>query len=105
MKYFFYKNSNRLSRGKLQKFEDLPDFAKENFKIIKIYLKKFLNKDVKVYVKGSFYWGFWNENSDYDVSLNEYINEKEFKNFILQYINIKVDILPLVSEIDSVEIP
>jgi predicted nucleotidyltransferase len=61
----------RIKRGKLEKFEDLPEFAKNNFILIKKELTNLLGKEVEVSIYGSFHWGDWCEDSDYDVVINE----------------------------------
>lgn len=65
------KKHSRVKRGKLQKFEDLPEFAKNNFILIKKELTTLLGKEVKLSIYGSFHWGDWFEDSDYDVVINE----------------------------------
>jgi len=65
------KKHSRIKRGRLEKFEDLPEFAKNNFILIKKDLIALLGKEVKLSVYGSFHWGDWCEDSDYDVVVNE----------------------------------
>jgi predicted nucleotidyltransferase len=105
MDQILYKNSNRLKRGRLQNFEHLPDFAKDSFKLIKNEILKFSKETIKVYVYGSFYWGFWCDESDFDIVITEKINDYEFKKFMSDTYNIKVDIFTFIPENELVEIP
>jgi predicted nucleotidyltransferase len=62
-----YKNRNRITRGVLGRFEDLPQIHQNNFCLIKKTVQEFF--DENVYVYGSFYWGYWDNKSDYDVCI------------------------------------
>jgi hypothetical protein len=68
------KGRERPNRGLLQNFEDLPIERQEMFRNIKKILVEYFKKDIDVCVAGSHFYGYWDELSDYDVS----INEKEF---------------------------
>jgi len=105
MKQIFYKNTLRLNRGKLCNFDDLPDFAKNNFKLIKKELLTFSDYKKQVYVHGSFRWGFWSEDSDFDIIITEKIDVSKFKIFMLETYGVRVDIFILIPENDYVEIP
>jgi len=64
----------RTRRGHLKSFSDLPVDVQEKFKTLS---KEILEADPNidnVYVFGSYYWGFWDELSDYDAA----IEQKEF---------------------------
>ena len=65
-----YKNRERLFRGPLSSFKKLPEEKQKKFIWIAEIIRKYLTSDVKIYVFGSFYWGFWDENSDYDVIID-----------------------------------
>jgi hypothetical protein len=105
MNQIFYKDTFRIKRGKLRLFEELPDFAKNNFLLIKKKLLEISNYTEKVYIHGSFCWGFWYEGSDFDIIITEKINEQEFKKFMLDTYDIKVDIFTFIPENELVEIP
>jgi predicted nucleotidyltransferase len=68
------KNRERELRGILENFYDLPTFHQDNFCIIKRVVQNYFNENVYVY--GSFYWGYWDEKSDYDV----FIRHRDTKN-------------------------
>lgn len=61
----------RVSRGILQSFNDLPLDKQGIFKIIKKEINDF-NINHEIFVFGSYYWGFWDEESDYDVLVNHH---------------------------------
>jgi len=60
----------RLVRGILNDFYSLPFEHQEKFKTIKSVICDLLGSQTNVYVFGSFYWGIWDEYSDYDVLLD-----------------------------------
>jgi predicted nucleotidyltransferase len=64
------KGRIRVNRGKLKSFDLLPQNVQENFKVIKNILCELIGSETNVYVFGSFYWGFWDEESDYDILLD-----------------------------------
>lgn len=64
------KNRVRFLRGKISNFKDLTEKHQNDFITIKKVINKFLGDSTNVYVFGSFYWGFWDEFSDYDVLLD-----------------------------------
>ena len=59
------KGRERLKRGELINFTDLPVERQEIFKKIKKSINEII--DVNVYVYGSHNHGYWDEQSDYDV--------------------------------------
>jgi len=70
------KERVRINRGVLKYFSELPMDKQIIFKNIKKTINLYLNKETNVYVFGSFYWGFWDETSDFDVTI-----EYEFNNY------------------------
>jgi predicted nucleotidyltransferase len=101
------KDRKRILRGTLKNFEDLPELHKHNFCLIKKTVQNFFNENVYVY--GSFYWGHWDEQSDYDVAIR-YKKVKDVKNELLSVFStiketlknqhgLNVDILMLREEI------
>jgi len=66
-----YKGRERLVRGRLKTFEDLPIEVQNDFKIIKETIIENLGRELDVFVFGSYNHGNWDELSDYDVIINE----------------------------------
>lgn len=101
MNTIIYKKRERFDRGKLNSFQDLPSDVQEKFTTI----KKEINKDnpnTKCYVMGSYYWGFWDENSDYDLNVNRPI--KNLESIKSRLNEIKFDVLN-VNLFREIEIP
>jgi predicted nucleotidyltransferase len=96
------KNRIRQNRGKLKVFNDLPENVKLDFKLIKEEINKKI-EGLNLYVFGSYYWGFWDDESDYDINID--IDEitlsfderiklfKEIKDTIREKYKIKLDII------------
>jgi predicted nucleotidyltransferase len=82
-----YKNRNRLNRGVLANFEQLPELHQNNFSLIKKVIKE--KFDEEIYVYGSFYWGYWDEYSDYDVCVKYKKIEIPKKELLNIFFNIK----------------
>jgi predicted nucleotidyltransferase len=101
------KGRNRPFRGVLKDFYELPENHQNNFLLIKKFIQNFFNEDVYVY--GSFYWGNWDEESDYDVFIkyrktndpkNElFSNFSKIKNLLKKHHNLNVDVLMIREEI------
>jgi hypothetical protein len=66
METIIHKNRVRLNRGVLTDFNSLPEHAQNNFIRIKNSINN-IKPNTKCYVMGSYYWGFWDDYSDYDV--------------------------------------
>lgn len=102
------KDRIRENKGKLHNFYDLPLIHQKNFTIIKNRLQKEFGEAINVYVFGSFYWGFWDEDSDYDVKLDYIFNGykpdnrlpkiKEISLELKEFIGKKVDVLIMQGE-------
>lgn len=100
-KYF-----NRVSRGKLKNFDDLPNDIKFNFKNIKKNIDLLYNKNVGVEIFGSFYRGNWCESSDYDVVITEPgLNCFEISKLISEKLGFKVDVFYSKQKINTILIP
>ena len=101
------KDRERILRGILKNFNDLPTFHQDNFCTIKQVVQNYFNENVYVY--GSFYWGYWDEKSDYDVFIkhrdtkdprNEIFNVfKDITNVLKNKHNLNVDIMMISEEI------
>lgn len=63
-----HKGRERKFRGQLKSFDELPLEKQENFRVIKQNIFEVLGS-VPVFVFGSYYHGFWDEFSDYDVAV------------------------------------
>ena len=94
------KGRYRENRGKLTSFDGLPEYAQENFNIIKNELK------VDTYVYGSFYWGFWDDKSDYDVFTDIPLdNRPELEQMFKDKYKLDVNIMPPTNITDKILIP
>jgi len=100
-----YKSQVREYKGYLKSFYDLPEDIQENFKKIKIYLEKYFDKKIPVFVWGSYLRGTWGETSDYDVIILEPVTDKTLIPNIRKELNIKVDIFTNDGKENVIEIP
>lgn len=101
------KDRERKLRGILKSFYDLPKIHQDNFSLIKKVVRNYF--DENVYIYGSFYWGYWDEKSDYDVFIrhrdtkdpkNEIFNVfADIKNDLKHNHNLNVDIVMIREEI------
>lgn len=104
-------NRERIRRGKLQAFTELPFCAQEKFRLIAKEVKELDPSVENVFVYGSYYWGFWDKESDYDVRINtrKYpIPTGEFKNRIYQKYGIKADLMVMsepIKKMNLIRIP
>lgn len=92
-----YKGRQRMNRGKLQKFEDLPLCKQINFKIIANKIKDLDSTVKEVFVFGSYFWGNWDSESDYDVRIHQSFKGSYtgLKNELLKTYKLKVDLMAL----------
>lgn len=92
-----YKGRQRINRGKLQKFEDLPLCKQINFKIIANKIKDLDSTVKEVFVFGSYFWGNWDSESDYDVRIHQSFKGSytDLKNELLKIYKLKVDLMTL----------
>jgi predicted nucleotidyltransferase len=104
------KNRDRVERGKLKSFDDLPESKKNIFLDIKNEVSRFFSHlgDEPVYVYGSHLWGNWDEESDYDVyvksrfieNVSEFYQKLEFfKSYLETKLKVKVDIVMMRDDI------
>lgn len=99
LKYKFmrpYKGRERIKRGKLKNFYDLPFCVQENFKKISRMVKESDNTIQEVFVYGSYFWGNWDSQSDYDVRINQNFNGswKDLKDTLMDEYGLSVDLMP-----------
>jgi len=87
----FYKNRLRINRGELKNFKDLPEDVKINFINIKNKIIEIIDEKIEVQVFGSYFHGFWDNESDYDVSIIKNINNETLK-YIIAKLQIDYDI-------------
>jgi hypothetical protein len=108
METIIRKNRTRQNRGELKNFHDLPKEHQGIFLEIKNLFCDFLGEKTNLYVFGSFFWGFWDEKSDYDV-LFDYPNNcpnleilietiKKTKDKINNEYNVKAHIMTMREE-------
>ena len=93
-----YKDRVRPRRGKLEAFSKLPFCAQTNFKMLAKEVKNIDPSIEDVYVYGSYFWGVWDKDSDYDVRINTGqfpYTQQEFKSHIYDKYNIAADIMIL----------
>lgn len=87
-----YKGRNREHKGRLVSFFDLPEKVQGIFSLIKSKVKLELG-EIDVYVFGSYLHGYWDEQSDYDVSVSIKENIVQISKKITNEIGVKVDIV------------
>lgn len=82
-------------RGRLQEFSDLPESAQTMFKTIASELNAVEKGITDVYVFGSYFWGIWDEKSDYDVRVHNAPTEAiiGFKETFEKKHDCKIDLL------------
>jgi len=96
------KGRERLNRGKLNSFSELPIDKQEIFKKIKESLKKYLTTEVFVF--GSYNHGYWDEESDYDVIVFNEIHI-DIRDKIREEVGVKVDVMFGKNNIGYIPIP
>ena len=113
MKNIIRKNRNRENRGILNSFFDLPLEQREIFISIKKNIIEKTGKDLKCFVFGSYYWGFWDDTSDFDLSIEynkDLIFNYSFKEKIDEVIkifkekNVDIDVL-MIKDNNGILIP
>lgn len=91
-KMSIYKGRERLNRGKLTDFNDLPEHIRENFKTLKILINEDFSDITEMFVFGSFKNGNWDNHSDYDILISGRMNIQEIKLKLAKKTSLKVDI-------------
>lgn len=86
-----HKGRIRIRRGITTNFYDLPFCKQVIIKNIKHLLLNYLNKNIEVYIFGSYSKGYWDKYSDYDIIIDEPCNPN-LANLISKELNIKVEI-------------
>lgn len=104
MRRIIHKGRERLFRGPLTDFQELPKDIQENFKLLKKTVEKVLNSSTSVYVFGSFNHGFWDEESDYDILI---VSEKkpDLRDKLRDITKLKVDVWFSPIETNLISIP
>jgi DNA polymerase sigma len=98
------KGRDRVLRGVLENFSDLPIDKQNNFKFIKQAIEETLNDKYQMYVFGSFNHGFWDEESDYDVNLIGKSNVN-LNQIISIKTNLKVNVFFTENKLGNIMIP
>jgi predicted nucleotidyltransferase len=102
---FIYKGRVRKHIGRLQSFDDLPIKNQDELKEIKLFIEEHLNKSITANLFGSYYHGFADEYSDYDIVISETCNLKELDQLIKEKLNYNVNILYYDVKISEIIIP
>jgi len=103
MEKIIRKNRERENRGVLKDFFDLPISIQNDFFVIKKTFQEEFGDSLNLCVFGSFYWGFWDDLSDYDLKIDYVFNNfkpdsriekiKEIKEKLAEILNKKIDVL------------
>jgi predicted nucleotidyltransferase len=96
------KGRERLMRGKLINFTDLPVDKQDIFKKIKQTVNEHMVTEV--YVFGSYNHGYWDEQSDYDVMVFDQ-NYIDIIDTVREKVGVKIDIMFGKNNLDYVAIP
>ena len=96
------KGRERLIRGKLNSFSELPIEKQNIFKKIKEAINKHINCDVHIF--GSYNHGYWDEESDYDVVVFNQ-NYIDISNLIREEVGVKIDIMFARDNVGYIAIP
>ena len=78
-KFIHKRGRKRPFIGRLKSYNDLDVNVQETFRAIKKEINIRLGRDIDVYVFGSYFWGYADANSDYDVRI-EGIEDEKLKN-------------------------
>ena len=92
-----YKGRPRIKRGILQRFEDLPFCKQTNFRKVANKVRELDDTVKEVFIYGSYFWGNWDEESDYDVRINQSFKGSyaDLKDNLLKEDGLKVDLMAL----------
>ena len=88
--------------GRLASFDDLPMKNQDELKEIKNFICEELNKEIDVYVFGSFYHGFADDFSDYDLILSEKCDLRSIGLMVKEKLGYSVDLLHYDSKISEI---
>jgi|ERR1035437_2821718 hypothetical protein len=99
-----YKGRERLKRGTLKSFTDLPVDIQKKFINIRLFLVEYFGNELEVYVHGSYKHGCWDELSDYDVIIYEKLGHN-IDNYILENIGVKANVFSTDNKIGVILIP
>ena len=99
----FIKNRERIFRGNLLNFNDLPLEKQENFVKIKKIIQE-MDEKTHLYVYGSYLHGYWDEESDYDVIIMG-SNLNNIDEIIFKTIGIKTNVFFSDKQLSTILIP
>lgn len=99
MENFIHKGRVRVMRGKVKSFNELSELNQKKFIQIKKFICEYFGKEIDVYVHGSYKHGYWDENSDFDVIINERCNGIELDKLILEATGLKANLFPTEQKI------
>lgn len=101
----------RIRRGQLKTFTELPFCAQEKFKLVAKEVKELDPTVEDVFVYGSYYWGFWDDKSDYDVRINTRTypySQEQFKTHVFEKHGFAADLMVMAEpkrEMNLIKIP
>jgi len=87
-----YKQRIRNRRGRLESFTDLTQKAQKDLIKVKKKLCEKFQKELEVYVYGSYYHGYWDDESDYDVVISEKCDYIALDNELFKECGFKVNV-------------
>ena len=95
-----YKKRIRLRRGRLKSYTELPEKAQKDFRRIKQKLCEKFKRDVEVYLYGSYYHGYWDDKSDYDVVVHESCDLIKLNQELLEELGFQVHVQSIERQLD-----
>jgi len=91
--------------GRLASFDDLPMKNQAELKEIKSFLCEELNKNIEICLFGSFYHGFADDFSDYDLILSEKCDLINVGAMVKEKLGYSVDLLYYEDKISEIIVP
>jgi len=96
----------RENRGVLSAFNNLSNEKQNIFLLLKKEIYDYFSDKMDLYVCGSYYWGFWDEESDYDIGIIRYnFDSKKITDDFKNKLNIKMHLLRFDNEMKGILIP
>lgn len=104
-KQIIHKGRIRNFIGRLQSFSDLPIKNQDELKEIKKFLLKKININIDLYLFGSFYHGFADNESDYDIIVSERADFNTLDALIKEELGYQVNLSFYNDKISEIIIP
>jgi predicted nucleotidyltransferase len=105
VKEFIHKGRIRTHIGRLKSFDNLPIKNQNELKEIKSFLEEYLGKPIIANLYGSYYHGFADEFSDYDIIISERGDLKTLDSIIREKLKYNVNVLYYDVKISEIIIP